>query len=288
MNEHSRQAGTEDLPQGGVEAYRVSLPVFEGPLDLLLHLIKKHEIDIFDIPISLILDEYLSYLELMKALNLDVAGEFLLMASELAQIKSRMLLPPESKPEEEEEQEEDPRAELVRRLLDYKRYKDAAEQLRQRPVLGRDTYDRAGTTADVVEDAEPLGEVSVFKLIDAFERVLKKSMKKVTREVVIRRISVVERIRYLAERLSESERLTFEELFESEPSLQLVVATFFALLEMARLKMIRLQQVEDTDKLYISARQKVFELEDLEDELLKELQPDGERASSDGHGGEER
>lgn len=118
----------EDLeaePGAPLDGYRITLPNFEGPLDLLLHLIRKHELNIFDIPIALITEKYLSYLQLMQALNLDIAGEFLVMASSLTYIKSRMLLPPEERPAEEEEEEIDPRADLVRRLLDYQRYKEA-------------------------------------------------------------------------------------------------------------------------------------------------------------------
>jgi len=263
-----------DEPGEDSNAYRVELPVFEGPLDLLLHLIRKHEIDIFDIPIAKILDEYLAYLEWMRALNLDVAGEFLVMASTLAQIKSRLLLPPEQQPEDEEQQpQEDPRAELVRRLLEYQRYQEAAEQLKQRPVLLRDVFARqkAGEPPEPEADQqEPFAEVSLFRLIEALDKVMRKAALTVPHEVIVERISLATRIEELAELLAQKTEVTFEELFGEQPTRRLVVVTFFALLEMTRLKMIRLHQAQDSETIYVRVRQGSFDLQQALEQLQQE------------------
>lgn len=231
--------------------YRVELPVFEGPLDLLLHLIRKHEIDIFDIPISLITDKYLAYIEWMRVLNIDIASEFLVMAATLAHIKSRMLLPPDQAVGEEEEEEElDPREELVRRLLEYQRYKEAADELRDRPILYRDVFVR-GTRTPAVESDSPFTEVSVFRLIEALDRVLKRADRNISHEVLIERVSIAARIHELVELLKNREMVVFEDLFAGMLTRALVVATFLALLEMARLRMLRLHQAGDSDVIHV-------------------------------------
>lgn len=254
-------------------AYRVELPVFEGPLDLLLHLIRKHEIDIFDIPIAKILEEYLAYLEWMRTLNLDVAGEFLLMAATLAQIKSRLLLPPEQQEEEQEQPQEDPRAELVRRLLEYQRYQEAAEQLKQRPVLLRDVFTREKPgqlpPPEQVQQ-EPFAEVSLFRLIEALDKVMRKAALTLPHEVIVERISLASRIEELSELLSRTSEVTFEELFGDEPTRQLVVVTFFALLEMTRLKMIRLHQADGSDTIYVRVRRGSFDVQQALEQLQQE------------------
>ncbi len=235
--------------------YRVELPVFEGPLDLLLHLIRKHEIDIFDIPIALITDKYLQYLDWMRVLNIDIAAEFLVMAATLAHIKSRMLLPPdESAPAEEGEEEADPRQDLVRRLLQYQRFKEAAESLRDRTLLDRDVFGRGPMTTEPSEEPEgPFAEVSVFRLIEALDRVLKRASLHLTQQIIVERISVADRIQELADRLVERQEMTFEELFDDAPDRAAVVVTFVALLEMARLRMIRLHQAEASEVIYVHA-----------------------------------
>lgn len=235
--------------------YRVELPVFEGPLDLLLHLIRKHEIDIFDIPVALITDKYLQYLDWMRVLNIDIAAEFLVMAATLAHIKSRMLLPPdESAPAEEGEEEADPRQDLVRRLLQYQRFKEAAESLRDRTLLDRDVFGRGPVIAAPSEEAEgPFAEVSVFRLIEALDRVLKRASLHLTQEIIVERISVADRIQELADRLLSRQEMTFEELFDDAPDRAAVVVTFVALLEMARLRMIRLHQAEASQVIYVRA-----------------------------------
>ncbi len=232
--------------------YRVDLPVFEGPLDLLLHLIRKHEIDIFDIPVAMILDKYMAYIEWMQVLNLDIAGEFLVMASTLSLIKSKMLLPPgEGEDEEEETEEGDPREELVRRLLEYQRYKDAADELRDRPILSRDVFSR-DTRQDIpFEEDGAFAEVSVFKLIEALDKVMRKASKRVTHEVLLERISIAARIQELVDYLADHKEVTFEEIFGENPTRALIIITFISLLEMARLRMVRLHQARESEVLYV-------------------------------------
>jgi segregation and condensation protein A len=247
--------------------YRVELPVFEGPLDLLLHLIRKHEIDIFDIPIALITDKYLAYINWMQALNLDVAGEFLVMASTLAHIKSRMLLPSGEGEEEEEEEDLDPREELVRRLLEYQRYKEAAEELRQRPILNRDVFTH-GTTTEIPKDQEkesPFSEVSVFKLIEALDKAMRKAKRRVSHDIIVERISIVDRIHELADRLLRVGEMTFEELFDEALTKMAVIVTFIALLEMTRLRMVRLHQTDGSEVIYV--RSLLGAAEDVEQAL---------------------
>jgi segregation and condensation protein A len=169
--------------------YRVVLPIFEGPLDLLLHLVKKHELDILDIPIAFITEKYVAYIKLLDELNIDVAAEYLLMAATLVHIKSRMLLPNAPADESDESMDDadvDPRAELVRRLLEYQKYKLAAEQLGSRPVLGRDVFPR-GSSEEVASGQPGLEAVSMFRLLDAFQAVLERTQK--TKDHEIRSIS---------------------------------------------------------------------------------------------------
>ncbi len=257
LNEQNKEsADWEELspPEEGAIPfdYRVELPVFEGPLDLLLHLIRKHEIDIFDIPVALITDKYLAYIGWMQALNLDIAGEFLVMASTLAHIKSRMLLPSGEGQEDEAEEEVDPREELVRRLLEYQRYKEAAEELRQRPILDRDVFTH-GTSNEPPreEESSPFSEVSVFKLIEALDRAMRKAQKRMSHDIIVERISIVDRIHELADQLLLRQELTFEELFQEAWTRMMVIVTFIALLEMARLRMVRLHQAEGSEVIYV-------------------------------------
>ncbi len=244
------EAGLPTEDSAGGKDYRIELPVFEGPLDLLLHLIRKHEIDIFDIPISMITDRYLAYLEWMRVLDIDIASDFLVMAATLAHIKSRMLLPPDEAQGEEEEEEVDPRDELVQRLLEYQRYKEAAEELRDQPILYRDVFSR-GAKARATASESPFHEVSVFKLIEAFDRVLKRANKTISHKVVVERISIADRIQEVAAILQQKKDVTFEDFFDDEITRELVVVTFLSLLEMARLKMIRLHQAFDSDVIHV-------------------------------------
>ena len=223
-------------------AYQVKIENFEGPLDLLLHLIKKNEMDIYDIPMAEITAQYLAFIDAMKSLNLDVAGEFLLMAATLIHIKSRLLLPA-SEEEDLEDEEEDPRAELVRRLLEYQKYKDAAERLDSFPQLQRDIFVR-----DVLDpEAEPSEEtafeaVGVYELVEAFRRFLQEHPEAPVHEVDSERLSVTERIHGILDLFSSRDNLLFTELFTDKPDRHEIVVTFLAMLELVKLRLVRLMQ----------------------------------------------
>ncbi|XXF81466.1 segregation/condensation protein A [Myxococcaceae bacterium GXIMD 01537] len=248
------EAFETEAPLSPGDAFRIALPNFEGPLDLLLHLIKEHRVDIFDIPIALIVEKYLEYLKRMRELNLDIAGEFLVMASTLAHLKSRMLLPRQevaaSGAEVVEssytEEVEDPRAELVRRLLDYQKYKDAAEQLAMQDLLGRDVFARNVPMEEVPipEDEVGLQEFSVLKLIESLDRVLERLVPKPQHEVVRERVSLSEATLRVAARLRAEGSSSFEGLFTEETTRQEVVITFIAILEMVKRRLIKLVQEE--------------------------------------------
>jgi segregation and condensation protein A len=220
---------------------RVQLEIFEGPLDLLLHLIKKNEVSITDIPIATITEQYLATLELMQNLSLDVAGEFLVMAATLIHIKSRMLLPPSEDTEEEEEGGADPRAELVGRLIEYQRFKDVAAQLEQREILTRDVFAR--TAAPVEEAAFPgFREVSVFELLSALRRVLERLPKDNVHEVTLDKITVREKMTLLLDTLRAQGQVLFEALFSAAQSRMEVIVTFLAMLELVRVRAVRIFQ----------------------------------------------
>jgi len=225
--------------------YTVRLEMFEGPLDLLLHLINKNELDITNIPIALITEQYLEYLRLMKVLNLDIAGEYLLMASTLLYIKSKMLLPTSSEEEEEEGEEEgeDPRAELVRRLLEYQKYKKAAVELERRPLLDRDVFIRL-MTVDIDEPAEEEKvEVSLFELLEAFRQVLERVKSETIHEVILERLSVEEKVQEILSLLQKEKRsVAFHHLFPEQASRRVIIVTFLAILELVKMKLVRIFQ----------------------------------------------
>ncbi|MCX5917878.1 MAG: segregation/condensation protein A [Deltaproteobacteria bacterium] len=225
---------------------KVRLETFEGPLDLLLYLIKKNEIDIYDIPISVIAQQYLEYLEIMKNLNLDVAGEFLLMAATLLHIKSKMLLPPTGE-EEEEKEEEDPRAELVRRLLEYQRFKEAAQQLVKGPLLDREVFVRSffgDALAEKEAEEDVSGEVTLFDLLEVMKKVLEGLPAEDFQEISVEHLNIKDKILHIMERLWETESLAFTELYTASTPRREIVVTFLALLELLRLRMIRVYQGE--------------------------------------------
>ncbi len=241
--------------------YRVTLPEFEGPLDLLLHLVKRHELDIFNIPISFITEKYIEYLDLMRSLNLDVAGEYLLMAATLALIKSRQMLPrPEETELGEEEEEEDPRQELIRRLLEYQKYKEVGQQLAARPMLGRQIFGRGAPSDAAAEPAEVEGlglvEVTTFALVEALAEVMRRAENQVTHDVVVDRISITDRINEIVDHLELKETVRFLECFDlTLPAAELrhqVVITFLSILEMARLHMVRLYQRKINGEIYLT------------------------------------
>jgi segregation and condensation protein A len=230
---------------------RVQLEIFEGPLDLLLHLIKKNEVSIADIPIAAITEQYLAILEVMQTLDLDVAGEFLVMAATLVHIKSRMLLPL-SDDEEDEEEGADPRAELVRRLLEYQRFKDAADQLERRDILARDVFVRAAPPA---EEVDPPGfrEVSVFELLTALRRVMERLPKDAVHEVTLEKITVREKMTSLLDILRAQGATLFESLFVEVKTRMEVVVTFLAMLELVKVRAIRIFQEEMNGPIQIEA-----------------------------------
>jgi segregation and condensation protein A len=243
----------------------LQLPSFEGPLDMLLHLIQQHELDILDIPVSFITQKYLEYLSLMRTLSIDVASEYLVMAATLTHIKSKMLLP--SVPAGQEDDalaaaEEDPRAELVRRLLEYQKYKAAAAQLGERSALGRDVFAR-GSAEVVPEGLAPFAPTPLFSLLDAFNRVLSRAKVRIDHEVIFDRISITDRIVQLTEKLGVRKAMPFEELFEipvdpeaapgerRAPSRFDLVITFLAVLEMARMKILRVYQSDPLAPIHV-------------------------------------
>lgn len=223
--------------------YEVRIDNFEGPLDLLLHLIKKNEMDIYNIPIAEITGQYLVYLDAMKSMNLDVAGEFLLMAATLLHIKSRLLLPQENE-DEPEEDEEDPRAELVRRLLEYQKYKDAATTLDAMPMLGREIFARSFPAPELEESEEGGFEaVGLYDLVEAFRAILRETPAETFHEVDAERLSVTDKVNSILTLLAGCESLSFRELLPERPDRHEVVVTFLATLELVRLKLVRLVQV---------------------------------------------
>jgi segregation and condensation protein A len=230
---------------GGSSGYRVQLPSFEGPLDLLLHLIEQHDLDILDIPIGFIVEKYVEYLMLMEELSIDVASEYLVMAATLAHIKSKMLLPvvPGDQDELLTEDELDPRAELIRRLLEYQKYKEAAQRLGERSVLGRDVFGRSAPAPEV-EGPVPLERLGLFQLLDAFQRVLSRAQQKIDHQVELDRLSITDRINQLYDLLRDRGRAAFEDLFEGQFSRTELIVTFLALLEMTRLNMTTLIQAD--------------------------------------------
>jgi segregation and condensation protein A len=242
---------TNERPGGG---FPVSLPTFEGPLDLLLHLCQKHELDILDIPICFVTEKYLEYLAVMTLMNLDVASEYLVMAATLAHIKSKSLLPapPPGQEDDLSAEEEDPREALIKRLLEYQKYKAAAEDLQSRGVAGRDIFLRGASIEEVVQTGlPPLAQVPLFSLVEAFQAVLEKSKVKLTHDIVHERITLADRINELVDLLRVKRRMTFEEFFDGATTRFDLVITFLALLEMTKLRMTRLFQADFNSQIYV-------------------------------------
>jgi segregation and condensation protein A len=232
---------TEEF-ESSLDSYSVKLDRFEGPLDLLIHLIKRNEVNIYDIPIAFIAAQYLDYLALLDELDLDVAGEFLVMAATLIHIKSRMLLP---RPDpSQEDAEEDPREALIRRLVEHQRYRQAAERLHEREALREAQWQRPdGRVAQVAgEEFEPEMEVDLFSLVSAFKSVLERAKHRPKVDLPAEQIPIEKRIDQLLARLSETEACGFEDLFDDVSSKGDLIVTFLALLEMIRLKLVRVFQ----------------------------------------------
>jgi segregation and condensation protein A len=232
--------------------YQVRIENFEGPLDLLLHLIKKNEINIYDIPVAMIAQQYLHYLEAMEELNLNVAGDFLVMAATLLQIKSKMLLPVDETADDDEEGP-DPREELVRRLLEYKAFKEAARQLDDQEKVWREVFwrEQAPLVEEVEEDL-PLENISLFDLVDALKEVLERNPSSRLIEIVPDNLTVRERMNLILETLEGKDSVSFAALFEGSSHRMVVVVTFLALLELMKLRVARVFQAETFGPILVS------------------------------------
>ncbi len=221
--------------------YEVKLEIFQGPLDLLLHLIRKNEVDIFDIPIATITDQYLEYLDMMKALNINVVADFLVMASTLIHIKSKMLVPGS---EEGEEEEEDPRVEIMGPLLEYLRLKEMAGELSERELLGRDIFTRR-LSPDYqvqVDVAESALDVNLFQLMDAFKRIVDQRLPGVPFRVEVDKWSLKDKTTFIMERLKAEGSIFFNDLFVEDRTISELIVTFLALLELVHTGLIRVFQ----------------------------------------------
>ena len=243
--------------------YNVRLDAFEGPLDLLLHLVKSNEVDIYHLPISTITDQYLEYLDLLEEMNLDVAGEYLVMAATLMYLKSRLLLPVE---EEEDEDEDDPAVDLVRQLAEYKRYREASDELRDRALLDRDVFrrpasppasdDRKGTPG---EDAPGFADVELGDLFEALRRTLLRAAARKPHTLEPEQFSVADAVRTLVDRLRGTERMEFGLLFPEGSARGYIIATFIGLLELMKMDIIDAEQDGDRGAIYLRLTSKDFD-----------------------------
>lgn len=255
MTRAQEPTGAADVAPGAPQPFRVVLPAprpgeppFEGPLDLLLHLVKEHQVDVLDIPIARITEAYLAALQALRELDVDVAGEFLQMAAQLMLIKSRLLLPRTEVADDAdaEEPQGDPRAELVRRLLEYQKYRKAGEELARHDILDRDVFARRARAErpPAPEGPEGLAEVSVFRLVEALDRALEGIAQDPGHEVAVDRLSVTDAIGRIADALRLRRRVSFLELLAGAAAggRPAVIAAFLAVLEMARLRLVRVFQ----------------------------------------------
>ncbi len=222
----------------GGNGYQVKLGVFHGPLDLLLYLIRREELDIYDIPIARITGEYLKYVELMTNLNLEVAGEFVLMAATLIRIKTRMLLPRDA----DDSDEPDPREELIMALIEYRKYKEAGEILREKALLEERNFVVPSPTGTNGTQIDWSSGTTLFDLLGAFRDVLASRRDESFHQVVVEEVSVVDRMRYILDRLREHEQSTFRDLFADAPVKIVAIVTFVALLELVRTRRIAVNQ----------------------------------------------
>jgi segregation and condensation protein A len=229
------------LESESLNNFLFKLPVFEGPLDLLLHLIRENKIDIYDIPIIEITHQYIKHLELMKELNLEIAGEFLVMAATLIHIKSKMLLPPDE--EEKKEPAGDPRAELIQRLLEYQSYKESSGFLRKREEIWKNIFQKSmPDREDITFEPEPLlFEANVFDLITAFKKLLEKAPAQAL-EITRETLTVADKINFIMDRIEKEEGIRFEDLFENGFTRLTLIVTFLALLELIRLGLVKIYQ----------------------------------------------
>jgi segregation and condensation protein A len=231
------------------DSINIKIPVFEGPFDLLLHLIRENKLDIYDIPISVITSQYLEYIEIMKELNLEIAGDFLVMAATLIQIKSRMLLPPDE--EAAAEEQEDPRLDLVQRLLDYQKYKEAASDLRTKEEEWLRVFHKEPLAEEGEEEGELyLFDLSLFDLLDAFKKILDKAppeIVSITRET----LTVKDKISMIMEILEGKQAVRFEDLFSDGISRVQLIITFVSLLELIRLGLARVYQEKQFGNIWV-------------------------------------
>ena len=245
-------------------SYKVKLDIFEGPLDLLLYLIRKNEVDIYDIPIATITEQYLEYLDLMTVLNLDIAGEYLVMAATLTKIKSKMLLPPVE--DDEGEEEADLQAELLEHLLEYQHYKEVAYQLKNRELLEKNIFTRLQADEQVTEDKRDgeVIEVSLFDLVDALRKVIeKKDLPGNLMEVNVERISVKDKIADIILTLKEKQEIIFQTIFDALSTKYEIIVTFLAVLELMRLRAIKVFQVHPHGEIRIIALKTDLSIQDL-------------------------
>jgi len=248
--------------------YKVKLEVFEGPLDLLLYLIKRDEVDIYDISIERITKQYLEYMSAFQVLNIEVAGEFIVMASNLLYIKSRMLLPKDQQMAEDDAEEDDPRWELIRQLIEYKKFKEAAGQLRNREAMQEQLYPRSPAVPDLPAVADPLlvEEVGIFDLINAFQKILKRLDKKKPedlKQIFEENFTVSDKIEYLLKLVASGVPMRFEECFGDSASRGEIVVTFLAMLELIRMKQLRVRQDNSFAEIWIEpTNMKAFEREE--------------------------
>ena len=224
--------------------YQVKLQDFEGPLDLLLHLIRKNELDIYNVPVAQIANQYLEYVSVMESLNLDGVGDFLVMAATLAYHKSKMLLPTPAEVEDDEEDEFESLEALRLRLIEYQRYKEVAQSMGDRELLNRDVFKVQIPSDGDGSEEEVVLKATLFDLLDAFKRVLEKAPKESLHEVMPERIRLVDRIVEVLDILTEKRSMPFEELFGGTPSRQIIIVTFLSILELVRLRMVRAVQFE--------------------------------------------
>ena len=254
----------------------VKLDIFEGPLDLLLHLIRKNEVDIYDIPISLITKQYLEYIDLMQELNIDLAGEFLVMASTLTHIKSRTLLPSHD-PNQSDEEGDDPRLDLVEQLKEHMRFKEAADRLESRPWLDRDVFVRGGAKEDVAQAQAAPGEeyiaAGLFDLIEAFRGLLSTRGTELSFSLPEAGITIEERMTQILNLVRDGSAVSFAQCFSRDHSRTELVVTFLAILELMRLGLIRAYQQRLEDLEQGVARWSPLRLYSHDPEAEEEAQP---------------
>jgi segregation and condensation protein A len=225
--------------------YQVKLQDFEGPLDLLLHLIRKNELDIYNIPIAEIASQYLEYVQVLESLNLDGVGDFLVMSATLAYHKSKMLLPSPAEAEEDEEDEFESLEALRLRLIEYQRYKEVGQALGEMDLLNRDVFKvQLATDGEAIEEEPPVLVASLFDLIDAFQRIIEQAPKESLHEVMPDRVRLVDRIVEVLDRVTEKRSMPFEDLFKGEATRDMIIVTFLSILELVRLGLIRAYQFE--------------------------------------------